>query len=88
MEESCVVVTIVQGRRCVGVEFSEVFGIGWGFVFDRGSGHSIFGSRCQVRMARVLSVMTWCLSKTKVTYRSLTRLKERQFTGETRSSRN
>ena len=30
MEESCVVVTVVQGRRCVDVEFSEVFGIGWG----------------------------------------------------------
>jgi hypothetical protein len=28
MEESCVVVTVVQGRRCVGVEFSEVFGVG------------------------------------------------------------
>jgi hypothetical protein len=74
MEESCVVVTVVQGRRCVGVEFSEVFGIGWGFVFDRGS-----GSGSQVRVARVLSVMTRCLSKTKVTDRPLTRLRERQF---------
>jgi len=36
MEESCVVVAVVQGRRCVAVELSEVFGIGWGFVLDKG----------------------------------------------------
>jgi hypothetical protein len=88
MEESCVVVTVVQGRRCVAVEFSEVFGIGvgvgwgWSFVLDKGS-----GSRCQVRVARVLPVMTPCLSKTKVTDRYLTRLRERQFTGEPRTGR-
>jgi hypothetical protein len=28
MEESCVVVTVEQGRRCVGVEFSEVCEVG------------------------------------------------------------
>ena len=46
-----------------GVEFSEVLGIGRGFVFDSGSGHSVLDSgsghsvldsRCQVRVASVL----------------------------------
>ena len=43
---------------------------------------------CQVRMARVLSVMTGCLRKTIVTGRSLTTLRERQFTDDTRTSCN
>jgi len=35
MEESCVAVAVVQGRRCVAVEFSEVFGIGWGSCWTK-----------------------------------------------------